>query len=45
MVKGQPAGSFLLRMSGTVAGCIAVDFVDPDGVGISHTLIRPQPVG
>jgi hypothetical protein len=45
LVKGQPAGSFLLRMSGTVAGCIAVDFVDPDGVNISHTLIRPQPVG
>jgi hypothetical protein len=40
MLKGAPVGTFLLRFS-SQRGCIAVDFVDLDGVTVKHTLITP----
>jgi len=40
MLKGLPTGSFILRFSETVKGCIAVDFVD-EGATVKHTLITP----
>jgi signal transducer and activator of transcription 3 len=39
-LSGKPPGTFLLRFSGSNPSCIAVAFVDQDGISIGHVLIH-----